>query len=51
MKRGKERVTDVVTQARVLLLDIEGTTTSISFVKVSLALPWRRHTDVGLYWY
>ena len=35
MKRSKECVSSILKKVNVILLDIEGTTTSISFVKVS----------------
>ncbi|XP_045135820.1 enolase-phosphatase E1-like [Portunus trituberculatus] len=47
MKRGKACVTSIVKDASVILLDIEGTTTSISFVKNEL-FPYVRR-EVGQY--
>lgn len=38
MASGNNDISDIVKKCRVLLLDIEGTTTSISFVKVGLMI-------------
>lgn len=38
MANEKNDISDIVKKCKILLLDIEGTTTSISFVKVGLTI-------------